>query len=607
MNTLPRYAAACLVSAIVTFVGPDIFGATHNVASPDGTTQIKVLFDEADGTLSYRVASRDVPIVDKSPLGLTTDLADFTAGLVYVGSDNTKIDETYTLPQGKVSTYRNRANQLTLHFTKSGRSFDVIFRAYDDGVAFRYAIGGEGPITISAEATGFRLSGEPAYWGQEHPNRYGYENDLGRIDGPDFSLALLCEYKEPERWVLLAQAATYGSYCLPHLRNEGGLLRFRFPLDQKEPIKTALPFESPWRVAVISHGDLATIVEQTLFENLNPPTEPELQDADWIQPGRSSWDWFAGDKRNTRGWVDFAAEMDWQYHLLDDGWEGYVGDIPSLVQYADKKGVGLMVWKATGRIRTPKAMHANFQRYADHGFKGAKIDFFNRLGKSPDDYEDTQMAMQVRDNLCRIAAQYKLQLVFHGAALPTGERRRWPHLLSTEAVKGQEGNPDAPHDNCIPYIRNPLGAADYSPVWFGKGGKTDAYQLATSVVFESGILLFADLHKDYLGHPSKSLLQHVPATWDATRFVQGYPSSHTVIARRKGEHWYIGGMTAEPRSVSVPLGFLAGSRRYTATIFHDQEHGRDAAIESREVTRSERLSFAMQAKGGFVVHLVPVK
>jgi len=250
MRILLRYAASCLVVMTAAFADFDLHGATFPVASPDGKTRITVLLDETDGSLSYRVTSRDVPIVDKSPLGLTTDLADFTAGLVYVGSHNTEIDETYTLPQGKVSSYHNRANQLTLHFNKSGHGFDVIFRAYDDGVAFRYAIGGEGPITISAETTGFWLSGEPAYWGQEHPNRCGYENDLGRIDGPDFSLALLCEYKEPERWVLLAQAATYGSYCLPHLHNEGGLLRFRFPLDQKEPIKTALPFDSPWRVRV---------------------------------------------------------------------------------------------------------------------------------------------------------------------------------------------------------------------------------------------------------------------------------------------------------------------------------------------------------------------
>jgi len=126
-------------------------------------------------------------------------------------------------------------------------------------------------------------------------------------------------------------------------------------------------------------------------------------------------------------------------------------------------------------------------------------------------------------------------------------------------------------------------------------------------VFESGILLFADLHKDYLSHPSKSFLQHVPATWDATRFVEGYPASHTVIARRKGEHWYVGGMTVQARTVSLSLDFLDNNRRYQATIIRDEQTGRRATIERQELDSSESLSFAMQAKGGFVVYLAPAR
>lgn len=605
MKPIAPFFSGSLLCVFSAMSGLTARGASHKVTSPDGHTVATVILDESAGTLSYQVTGRNVPIIDKSPLGIATDLADFTAGLVASGSEHSQIDETYTLPQGKVSTYHNRANQLTLKFKKEGHGLSVVFRAYDEGIAFRYAIGGVGEIRITGETTGFRMAGEPVYWGQKHPNSYGYEDDLGRIEGPDFSLALLCEFKNPERWVLLSQAATYGSYCLPHLHNDSGMLRIRFPRDQKEPVKTTLPFESPWRVAVVSHGNLSNIVEQTLFENLNPPTEPELRKAAWIRPGRATWDWFAGDKKNTRGWVDCAAEMGWQYHLLDDGWEGYVGDIPALVKHADAKNVGVMVWKATGKVRTPEAMHAAFKEYAGHGFKGAKIDFFDRLGNGPDDYEDTQMAMQVRDDLCRIAAEYRLQLVFHGASLPTGERRRWPHLLSTEAVKGQEGSPAAPHDNCIAYIRNPLGAVDYSPVWFDKGGKSDAYQLGTSVVFESGLLLFADLHNDYLNHPSKAFLQHIPAAWDETRFIDGYPASHTVIARRKGKDWYIGGITAKARSVAVPLGFLDTNHRYQATIIRDAETGRKAVTESRDVGRSQTLEFALQDQGGFVVRLTP--
>ncbi len=581
--------------------------ATFELTSPDGKTTATVTHDESAGSLSYKVTSGGAAIIEDSPLGILTDKADFTAGLVFAESAKSRVDETYTLPQGKVSTYVNRANQLVLRFSKDAQTFNVVVRAYDDGVAFRYGIPGNGDIAISGEHTGFRLPGQPVYWGQGHPNRYGYEDDLEQVKGPAFSLALLCELETPKRWVLLAQAATYGNYCIPHLKDESGLLRVQFPLDQKEPVKTKLPFESPWRVIVVSPEDLSVIVEQTLFENLNPPTEPDLQNATWIKPGRSSWDWFAKDKKNIRGWTDFVAEMGWEYHLIDDGWERYVGDIPAVVEYARGKGVGIMVWKRTGAVQTPEAMHACFKEYAAHGFKGAKVDFFDRLpkGKHSDDYEDTQMGLQVRDNLCQIAAEYKIQLVFHGCAIPTGERRRWPHLLGTEAVKGQEGSPQVPHDNCIAYVRNPLGPVDYSPVWFGKGNKTDAYQLSTAVVFESGFLIFADLHKDYLNHPSKEFLKRVPATWDEVKFVEGYPASHTVIARRKGDEWYVGGMTVNARTVDMSLEFLKGKGSYRATIFKDQESGLPLAVETMELKSSDTLKLKMQDKGGFVVHLAP--
>ena len=155
-----------------------------------------------------------------------------------------------------MSTYHNRANELTLSLEKGGQKLNVVFRAYDDGIAFRYAIPGSGDIHISEEATAFHVAGKPVFWGQSHPNAYGYEFPLGRIEHQAYSLALLCELKEREHWVLLAQAATYGDYCIPYLSRADGnrnMLKVTFPIDQKEPIKTTLPFASPWRVAAPSH------------------------------------------------------------------------------------------------------------------------------------------------------------------------------------------------------------------------------------------------------------------------------------------------------------------------------------------------------------------
>ena len=401
--------------------------------------------------------------------------------------------------------------------------------------------------------------------------------------------------------------ATTASRILPGRKSN--LLKFTFPIDQKEPIKTTLPFASPWRVAVISANDLGAIVEQTMFENLNPPTDPDLVDADWIRPGRSSWDWFAGDKANWKGWLDFAAEMGWEYHLIDDGWEGYVKDPVAATEYAKRKGRGIFAWRRTPGLMEAEAIEKLFKKYHEIGFRGSKVDFFDRLpkGQTGADYEDTQMGLRVRDNLCRIGAKYKIQLVFHGCAIPSGERRRWPHVLGTEAIKGQEGGPSAQSDNCIAYVRNPLGSVDWSPVWFGKGGKTDAYQLATSVVFESGLLIFADLHRDYLAHPSKDFLKNVPAAWDETRFIDGYPASHTVIARRKGKEWYVGALTTQAREIRLPLDFLQKGTTYTATIYRDKMAGLDLTIETRQVSSSDSLALKTADRGGFVVHLAAKK
>jgi len=606
MTTL-RILLTCLLALAVS---RPLFAKSYEVASPDGNIKATVTFDETAGTLAFQATCGETSIFAESPLGILTNKAEFTDGLQLLGVAEAKIDETYTLPQGKVSTYHNKANELTLSLEKEGHKLNVIFRAYDEGIAFRYAIPGTGDVEITEEATAFHVAGKPAYWGQSHPNAYGYEFPLGRIDHEAYSLALLCELAESKHWVLLAQAATYGDYCIPYLTRadrRSNLLKVTFPIDQKEPIKTTLPFATPWRVAVISANDLGTIVEQTMFENLNPPTEPELVDAEWIRPGRSSWDWFAGDKMNWKGWLDFAAEMGWEYHLIDDGWEGYVKDPVAATEYAKSKGCGIFAWRRTPGLMEAEAIEKLFKQYSEIGFRGSKVDFFDRLpnGKTGPDYEDTQMGLRVRDNLCRIGAKYKIQLVFHGCAIPSGERRRWPHVLGTEAIKGQEGGPSAQHDNCIAYIRNPLGSVDWSPVWFGKGGKTDAYQLATSVVFESGLLIFADLHRDYLAHPSKDFLKNVPAAWDETRLIDGYPASHTVIARRKGNEWYVGAITTQAREIRLPLDFLQNGTTYLATIYQDKLVGLDLTIETKQVASSDTLALKTADRGGFVVHIAP--
>jgi len=301
--------------------------------------------------------------------------------------------------------------------------------------------------------------------------------------------------------------------------------------------------------------------------------------------------------------------MGWEYHLIDDGWEGYVKDPVAATAYARSKGRGIFAWRRTPGLMKADAIEKLFKEYSEIGFRGSKVDFFDRLpaGKTGADYEDTQMGLRVRDDLCRLGAKYRIQLVFHGCAIPSGERRRWPHVLGTEAVKGQEGGPSAESDNCIAYVRNPLGPVDWSPVWFGKNRKTDAYQLATSVVFESGLLIFADLHRDYLAHPSRDFLRKIPAAWDETHFLDGYPGTHTIIARRKREDWYVGGLSTDARDFELRFAFLSAGTTYNATIFKDKMEALELTVESREISRSDAIELATADRGGFVVYLTPTK
>ena len=189
------------------------------------------------------------------------------------------IDEAYTLPQGKVSTYRNNANELTLKFNKDGHEINILFRAYNDGAAFSFEIPGDGNIEIYEENSAIHLAGENfTYWGQNHPNKYGYESALGPIEGDLMSNPVLAELTDSKHFVLMGQAATYGNYIQAHFTRSGSTFTYSFPLDQEElgPVRTTLPFHSPWRMLIISADNPGKVVESYLMENLNPPTNLHL-------------------------------------------------------------------------------------------------------------------------------------------------------------------------------------------------------------------------------------------------------------------------------------------------------------------------------------------
>jgi alpha-glucosidase len=596
-------------------------GKNFTVSSPDGNIVATLTYDKKFGILNYAVQSSGKEIISSSPIGIHTGKGDFRSGMKLVGKSVKMIDETYQLPQGKVSTYRNHAREQTLQFSKEGQKLDVLFRVYNDGIAFRFVMPGDGAVEIMEESSAIKLAGENfTYYGQNHPNRYGYESALGQIGGERMSNAVLAHLKDQDHFVLMAQAATNGQYVQCNFQRTGSSFRYSFPIDQPRvgQVVAKLPFQSPWRAVVISPKSPSKIVETYLMENLNPPSNPAFLNADgtvkaWIRPGRVMWDFIAKDGDKPRMWIDAVAEMGWEYYMADAGFARKWGGndtVPEVVKYADSKKVNVIGWAHTHEFDTREKADSTMGRYASWGLKGAKIDFFdqNTLSENPKDwkdYQDTQQSLKMRDWIFELGIQNSFLLELHGNTIPTGERRQYPNLMTLEGVDGMERRTKpASNDLTIPYTRNVMGPVSYTIVHFERSPGTHAYQMAMSIVYEAGLMIYAEHGKKLLEWPGREMIKDVPSNWDEIRFIDGMPPSHIIIARRKGQDWFIGGMTDAVRTANIPLDFLADRKEYNALIFRDETHT-TMIKETQTVTKATNLSLNMLERGGFAVRLSP--
>jgi alpha-glucosidase len=302
--------------------------------------------------------------------------------------------------------------------------------------------------------------------------------------------------------------------------------------------------------------------------------------------------------------------MGWEWHVTDAGWQTRTPDMAATTAYAKARSVAIMAW---GKVANRDFLYQHDRAdawmadLARLGIRGAKIDFFDQRDSSAtatDDYEDTQPRLQLRDFLSQTAARYHLMVEYHGAAIPSGERRRWPHLASAEAVYGLERrNQSLQHDLTIPFVRNVMGPVSYTPFHLQRSAGSVAYQLGQVVIYEAGIQIFAERYDRILAFPGVEFLKAVPSTWDDTRFVDGVPSSHAILARRKGASWFIGGITREARTASVPLSFLTDSVAYEAEIYRDGADKTGLVIEKNNVKRGDVLSVPMLAAGGFAARI----
>lgn len=578
------------------------------IRSPKGGIVFKLRIGD-EGSLLYSVEKDGRKIFEDSPLGIFTSVADFTKNLKILSLSRRVIDEKYSLIGRKKEIYENFCNELVLKLGKELHLMYLIIRVYDDGVAYRYFIPGEGPITISFETSAFRIPKSAIGWAMEFvPNYEGFyikRNYDELLKGYDFGMPVLLNIGED--WVLISEASIYGDYCGCHIKGEPetGLLRVVFAPDQKNAVMSKRPFYSPWRVAII--GELKDIVESTIIENLSP--DCELADTSWIKPGRSAWSWWSGDSTEDYAtqvkYVDFAERMGWEYYLCDAGWKPEW--LPQLVEYAKKKNIGIFVWYHYKEVETDEEINKKFSWLSDIGVKGVKVDFFD---------SDCQERIQMYDKVALTALKYRLMVVYHGATKPAGERRRWPHILTREGVLGAEyykwsEGPTAEHNCTLPFTRNALGPMDYTPVTFSeyRDQTTHAHQLALAVVFESNIQHLADKPESYesIG-PALEFLKECPATWDDTKLIEGYPGRFVTIARRYGDKWFIGAICGGgiSREAIIPLDFLEEGVNYIARIYKDSENPKQIAYESKQVKRGDVLKIPIAKNGGCAIEIKPM-
>ncbi len=627
---------------------------TWTLSSPDKNLTIILNWqnkDSASAELTYSVTSnfgdQTDTIIESSPLGIKRKDADFSKHLIPGKNDKqNQINETYDMLTGKQKVIENNANTLSVNFrTKSGKSLFIDLRAYNDGVAFRYRFPETDSTiyTVTGESTGFHIPVPGKCWMQpyDHVTRYSpayetyYQNgiDIGTTSPIDNGWCFPALFNTKGVWMLISEANLgpdfYGAHLQPEAKN--GMYRIRLP-EKEEALEkcsrypsSTLPWASPWRL-IIAGKTPGTILESNMVNNLSDPSK--IKDTSWIVPGKASWSWWSDppsprDYLKQLPFVQLAKEMNWKYTLVDATWNMMKnGNVGKLAKYADSLGVGLWLWYNSGgpyntvteaprdRMFDRKIRREEFKRISEMGIKGVKIDFFQ---------SDKPAVIKLYHDILEDAADFKIMVNFHGCTIPRGWARTYPNNLSCEAVKGAENyqfDPtfpeEAPIQNTIlPFTRNAIGSMDYTPVAFSdqtyKHLTTWAHELALTVVFESGIEHFADKVSAYLNLPdfAKKFLSEVPNTWDETKYLEGYPGKYLVLARKKNNTWYVGGINGlnDSTSVTIQMPFIDDGS-YLLEIITDGERPGMFMYYKKPFDRNTKIPLTLEPRGGFVARLL---
>lgn len=629
-----------------------VSGADFRLASPDGQTEVTV--SDAAGRPTYSVTLGGKDFLLPSPLGLRTNIGDFTSGLqLSKVSDMTSVSDSYSLPNIKNSHVDYDANRREFTFSRDGKEvFDVIFEVSDNNVAFRYRVRPQGETlccVIDSEATGFTMpdgtttfvcpqSGPMGGFARTSPSyetHYTADDSVGK-NGWGEGYTFPCLFRNGEEgWTLISETGIAGDYCGSHLAgNPDGSYNIAYPQPGEmngfgsTSAAIMLPGLTPWRTITVG-TTLAPIVETTIpFDVVRPLYEPSKK----YDYGRGTWSWiikmdgscnFDEQKR----YIDFAADMGYESVLVDALWDTQIGydRVAELARYGKSKGVDLYLWYNSnghwndapqgprGVMNDIVKRRKDMAWMQENGIHGIKVDFFAG---------DKQETMRLYHDILADANEHGLLVIFHGCTLPRGWERMYPNYAASEAVRASENlhfsqgecDNEAFCATIHPFVRNTVGSMDfggstlnkyYSANNEPKGSKrmtSDVFALATATLFQSPVQHFALAPNNLTDAPAWAIdfMKNVPTTWDETRFIDGYPGKYVVLARRHGDVWYVSGVNAGDDDVKLSVT-LPDSMLGTPLSLYSDDKALVGSVKECRPDKKGNVKITMPKNGGFVV------
>lgn len=625
----------------------------RSFVSPDG--KIKVVVTDEQGTPDYTVSYNNEVFILQSPLGLKTNIGDFTEGMTLktANSEVKPINETYELATIKQSKVNYVANEVVCTFEKDGKViYDIIFRVSNRDVAFKYRMYPQRETRsciVHEEATAFQLpEGTTTFlcpqvkpmggFARTYPSYetpYSVDEPTGK-NGWGEGYTFPCLFKNNEKgWILISETGVSSAYCASRLMgHEKDLYTIGYPQEGENNgngTNTAgipLPGETPWRTLTMGET-LAPIMETTVpFDLVKPLYDPSRK----YEYGRGSWSWIIGMDGSTvydvqKKYIDFSAAMGYQSVLVDALWDTQIGrdKIKELAEYGAKKGVALYLWYNSngywndapqgprGIMSNTIARRKEMKWMQSIGIRGIKVDFFGG---------DKQVTMQLYEDILADANDYGLLCIFHGCTLPRGWERMYPNYASSEAVLASENlhfsqgscDNEAYNATIHPFVRNTVGSMDFggsalNKYYNGKneprGSKrrtSDVFALATAVMFQSPVQHFALAPNNLTDAPAWAIdfMKEVPTLWDEVRYIDGYPGKYIIMARRTGDKWYVVGVNAqkEPLKLKIKLPMFAAGETIQ---YYSDDKDLNGSVKPLKMNKKQEVTLTIPCNGGIVL------